>query len=265
MAGRPLGRPMAAEDGESGIRTTEIVFDIVESIERRQGARLVDITADVDRSKSTIYTHLVTLVRLGYVTNEDGVYQLGLKFLDLGTYARGVYEVYHAARPKLKRLAEETGERVQLMVESDGRGVYLARFEGSRAIPAAVRLGTPRYLHLSSAGKAILASLPDRRVDDIVAEWGLPTATDHTVVDPDALADELEAIRERGYALNRQESIQSAWSIGSPVRTGDEVLGAVSLSGPIHRLQDGSTVRDDLVTDVMAAVEEIEIDVSLAP
>lgn len=252
------------QNDERGIRTTEVVFEIIESIKRRNGARLVEITEDIDRSKSTLYTHLVSLVNLGYVRNDDGIYQLDLPFLDLGTYARATYEIFPTAKPKLNQLAAETNERVQLMVEWNGRGVYLYRAEGHRAIPAEVRPGTPRYLHLSSAGKAILANLPANQVDKILEQWGLPTKTDHTVVDQATLTEELEVIRSRGYAINKQESIQGAWSVGVAINRESNVLGAVSLSGPIHRVRDEDYVREDLLQAILATADEIEIETNLA-
>lgn len=250
---------MAAESDGSGIRTTEVVFDIIKSITERGGADLAEIAEDVDRSKSTLYTHLSTLVSLGYVRNEEGRYQLGLAFLEWGTYARSLYEVYQWARPKIKQIAIETGERVQLMVEDDGRGIYLYRAEGHRAIPAAVRLGTPRFLHLSSAGKAILAHLPSDEIEGIIDRWGLPTKTPNTVVDQGSLKDELDTVRERGYAVNRQESIQGSWSIGVPIRHDTRLLGAVSLSGPTHRIRGDDGIQSDLLSTVRSTVEEIEI------
>ena len=255
---------MKVRGDERGIRTTEVVFDIIETIKRQNGARLVDITDEVDRSKSTIYTHLVSLVNLGYVRNDEGTYQLDLPFLDLGTYTRTTYDIFPTAKPKLNRLAAVTNERVQLMVESNGRGVYLYRAEGRRAIPAEVRPGTPRFLHLSSAGKAILAHLSRDRVDEIVDQWGLPTKTNHTVVDREILSAELEDIRHNGYAINRQESIQGAWSVGVAINRDNEVLGALSLSAPIHRVRDGDQVRDDVLQAVLATADEIEIETNLA-
>lgn len=255
---------MVVQSDESGIRTTAVVFDIVESIMRREGATLLEIAEDVDRSKSTLYAHLVTLVDLGYVRKDEAGYRLGIKFLDLGTHARETYEFYGPAKRKLRRLADETGERAQLMVEADGRGVYILREEGAQAIPAAVRLGRPRHLHLSSAGKAILAHLEEERVDEIVETWGLPTQTAHSVTDRDRLDEELGTIRERGYATNRQESIQGAWSIGVPVRRGESVVAAISLSGPAHRLGDGGELRDDVTNLVMAYAEEIGIESTIA-
>lgn len=254
---------MVGRGEASGIRTTEVVFDIVESIRTREGATLAEITDDVDRAKSTIYAHLSTLVALGYVRNEGNRYRLGLAFLDLGTDARRTYRVFGLAKPKLDQLALETGERVQLMVEDDGRGVYLYRAMGERAIPADVRLGAPRYLHLSSAGKAILADLPADVVAAHIDRWGLPTKTPHTVVDRGDLSAELETIRERGYAINRQESIRGSWSIGVAIRHEAAVLGAISLSAPVNRVRDENGIRDDLLTAVRSTVDEIEIEADL--
>ncbi|WP_436348735.1 hypothetical protein [Natronorubrum sp. FCH18a] len=50
------------------------------------------------------------LERNRYVVNEDGRYRLGLEFLHTGVHVRNQYEVSHAAKDRIDRLAEETDE-----------------------------------------------------------------------------------------------------------------------------------------------------------
>ncbi len=57
------------------------------------------------------------------------------------------------------------------------------------------------------SAKAILSAFPDERVRDIVDRHGLPAKTPQTITDPDALFEELATIRERGFALNREEIV----------------------------------------------------------
>lgn len=255
---------MTSKSPERNIKTTQVILDILKSIKNRRGATLSEIVEDVDRSKSTVSIHLSTLGDLAYVTRDGMTYQLDIKFLDFGSYARGTYEVYEAAKPKLKALADETEERVQLMVESDGRGIYIYRAEGSRAIPANIRLGKPRYMHISSAGKAILANLPDERVNEIIAEWGIPAKTDQSITDREELKSELNRVSERGFALNKEESLQGIWAIGASVTEGADVKGAISVSGPSHRLQSDEEIRDGLPSKVLSYAEEIEIELNMA-
>lgn len=255
---------MSAESPKKNIKTTQVVFDIIESIKNREGATLSEIVKDIDRSKSTVCLHLSTLQDLGYVTRDDMVYQLEIKLLDFGSYARRSYKVYEVAKPKLKALAEETDERVQLMVENDGRGIYIYRAEGGRAIPATIRIGKPRYLHISSAGKTILANLPETRVDAIIEEWGLPARTGQSITDHRKLKTELEEISEQGFAMNKEESLQGIWAIGAPITKGTDVRGAISISGPSHRLQSDGEIREELPNKVLSYAEEIEIELSMA-
>lgn len=255
---------MSPETPKKNIKTTQVVFDIIESIKNREGATLSKIVEDVDRSKSTVLLHLSTLEDLGYVTRDELVYQLEIKFLDFGSYARRSYDVYEVAKPKLKALAEETDERVQLMVENDGLGIYIYRAEGGRAIPASIRIGKPRYLHLSSAGKAILANLPETRVDEIIEEWGLPAKTGKSITDRRQLKTEIAEISKRGFAVNREESLQGIWAIGAPITEGTEVRGAISVAGPSHRLQSDDEIREGLPNKVLSSAEEIVIELSMA-
>ncbi|MFB6187002.1 MAG: IclR family transcriptional regulator C-terminal domain-containing protein, partial [Halobacteriaceae archaeon] len=66
-------------------------------------------------------------------------------------------------------------------------------------------IGARRLPHANAAGKAILAHLPEDVVHDILDRTGLPEHTKHTITSRKELFDELDSIRERGYAVNRGE------------------------------------------------------------
>ncbi|MFC7197268.1 IclR family transcriptional regulator [Halosimplex aquaticum] len=84
----------------------------------------------------------------------------------------------------------------------------------------------------------MLAYMDDERLDGIIEEHGLPSVTENTITDEDELRAELGAIRERGYATDDEERLEGIRCVAAPVRTsGDEVVGAVSVSGIKSRMQ----------------------------
>jgi DNA-binding IclR family transcriptional regulator len=125
-------------------------------------------------------------------------------------------------------------------------------------------IGNRRPLHQLAAGKAILAALPTEEVDRIVDRRGLPSRTDNTITDEERLREELERVRERGYAFNRSESIEGLNAVGACFR--DEEgwpLGALSISGPANRLT-GSLFEDELPNRLLGAINEVEINLKYA-
>lgn len=94
--------------------------------------------------------------------------------------------------------------------------------------------------HATGLGKAMLAYSPAEVVAARVAA-GLPALTPRTIVTPGLLARELSSIRERGVALDREESTVGLLCAAAPVLDGDgHVVGAISVSGISARLLDRS-------------------------
>jgi DNA-binding IclR family transcriptional regulator len=245
------------------IKTTETVFDIIEFIHEEEACSLVEIVDGLGLAKSTVHAHLVSLIERGYVVRADGKYRTGLRFLDLGTKARRNREIFKHIKPRMERFAEETGERTQFMIEEQGRGIYIYRAESSRAVPTDASIGKHRYLHTCSTGKAILAHLPQERVDEIIDEWGLPAVTQHTITDKDELMEELDQIRERGYATNKQESIKNLWAIGAAITDKNgELAGALSIGGPGHRMREENRFEEQLPNKLLGIAEEIELHIT---
>lgn len=243
---------------ERSVGSVETMFRIVETLVERDGAGVTELANDLGLAKSTVHQQLSTLANLGYVVKEGDEYHAGLRFLSIGEHARKRKTVSELAEPMVDQLATETEERAQFFVEEHGRAIYLYIKEGEHGVKADRHPGKLRYLHSSAGGKAILAHLPRERVDEIVDRWGLPAETDGTITDRETLFDELEKVRERGYATNKEESIDGLWSLGVPVVADGEVVGSFSVSGPRHRL-DTEWFRNELPDLLRGAANELEL------
>ena len=222
------------------VRTTQKTFDIVEALADRDAAGITELADELDMSKSIVHNHVSTLQDRGYVVRDGEEYRLSYKFLDIGGRRRQQLGIYQNGRPEIKKLASETGELVNLGVEERGKCIYLFQARGSEAVKLELNhTGAAENLHSTAIGKAILAHLPDERIETIVDQHGLPKRTEKTVTKYDALLDELEEIRERGFATDDEESIPGLRCVAAPIKTTDmNVLGAVSVSGPISRIKD---------------------------
>ncbi|ELZ84653.1 IclR family transcriptional regulator [Haloferax elongans ATCC BAA-1513] len=246
------------------LKSLQRATKLIETIEQLNGARLVDLTKHVDLSKGSIHTQLATLRDAGYITKRGDEYQLGLRFVTLGEYVKGTQRVYEAAKNQVDRLAAETGEYADLVVENEGLEVALKVARGKRAMETEYHISveeTPQYLHNSSAGKAILAHLPEDRVHEIIDKHGLNPRTPNTITDRDALFDQLAVIRERGYAVNDEEDIRGFRAVGAPILDIDSnPIGAISVSAPTSRLK-GERFETEIPDRVMQATNVVEIDI----
>lgn len=250
---------MASKNGGSGrITTLEKGFQIIEIIEDEEAATLTEIADRMDLARSTVHDYLTTLLDLEYLVKNDRAYQLGLKFTRLGTNARETVPLSSVITPYLERLADETEETVWFLVEECGLAVYLAHAEGEQGIKTEHFIGGRSYLHCHAGGKAILAQLPEDRVNEIIDKHGLPEITKNTITSREALFEELERIREQNYAQNQSEQLEETRAVSAAIVIDGEVLGAISVGGPAHRLR-GERFEEELPNLVMSAVNEIRL------
>lgn len=252
---------MPAEEADKRrIKTAVRVFEIVEAIHELRGATLTDLSETLNIPKSTLHAYLSTLEELKYVERAGDEYDLGLRFFDLGFYTRNRIEMLRKAEQVLKELARECREVVWLAVEDQGKVLYVATERNNHPVWAHAEVGTRQYMNCSAAGKAILAFLPDERVEEVVAKHGLPRNTEWTITDPDELQEELSWIEEHGYAINKQETAEGIHAIGAPVLVDGKVFGAVTVSGPANRLNI-DTPEEDIVRLVKGASDEIGLNI----
>lgn len=244
--------------GGRGIKSDETLFDIVELLREVDGAGVTEIADHLDIAKSTAHGHLTTLLDRGYVVKRGQEYHLGLKFFEYGQYVRGQLEIFKSGMDAVDRLETATDEMVWLISYQNGKLIYVYGRAGNNDIDVNALLGTRGHMHCNSGGKAILAHLPGETVERIVDRHGLPARTENTITDRERLFEELERIRERGYALNLAEDLEGIHAIGVPLIVDGEVQGALSVAGPAHRMSK-ERCENEIIERLQAATDEIDL------
>lgn len=247
------------KDIKTQAKTTRTSLEIVAALRDLDGSTIDELSEYLGYSPSTIHRHLVTLREEGFVVQQRKTYQVGLKFLTFGGYAQRSITAYPMIKEKVDYLAEETGERAQFIVEEHGKRIYLYTEVGESAVQTGAHVGKRGALHASAGGKAILSELSEDRIKGIISEHGLSKTGRNTITSESELFEELETIQERGYAFNRQETTDGVHAIGAAVTdVNDEVLGALSVSGPAHRLK-GDHLTEIFPERILGAVNELEL------
>jgi IclR family acetate operon transcriptional repressor len=194
-----------------------------------------DLVRRTGLPKSSVHRLMGELVRTGLVEQEGHAFRLSLLMFELGQSVPRPGTLHDAARPYMADLHQATQQNVGLAVLSEGDVVYLDLFPGKDAPRLPQRVGSRWPAHASCSGKAILAFSGDALPD--AARSPLRRLTQHTIADPAAFADELERIRRRGVAYDRQESFATVVGVASPVTGPDsEVVAALSVSGLAGRI-----------------------------
>lgn len=254
---------MARERGARTFDSDDLLFDIVEYLRDTHTAGVSEIAESVDAAKSTVHGHLRTLQRRGYVASEDGIYRIGLEFLHLGKHAQHSKDVFQMAKEKVDRLAEQTGELAECIIEENGLGFPLYRSGGEQTIRSPDPVGAGIPLHQLAAGKCILANLPAERVEEILDRHGLASRTPNTITSESELQEELDTVREQGYAFNKGESLPITIAISAPILTQNQVYGALSITGPEKRINEPS-YQQEIIDLLTGATNELAVNLEWA-
>ncbi|MBC2961737.1 IclR family transcriptional regulator [Nocardioides deserti] len=199
-----------------------------------------EISRSLDLPKAVVHRILTTLCSRDFLELNESTrrYTLGPSWLVMGsTYAQRV-DVRDLARDALVRLSAQTSETSTLSIRHGNHRVYLDQVTPRREVIMSVEVGARFPLHAGSSSKAFLAFLPPEDQEDYLHSVDLVALTDQTVIDRRLLAEELAAVRERGYSVSFGERQQGAGAIAAPLLDFENRPAAVvSVCGPAARIQ----------------------------
>ncbi|MFD5245486.1 IclR family transcriptional regulator [Amycolatopsis sp. NPDC058340] len=228
---------MAAEKNgrDGGVQSLQRAFELLEHLADTGGeASLSELATLSGLPMPTIHRLIRTLVDLGYVRqNTNRRYALGARLIRLGENASMQFGSW--ARPLLAELVDEVGETANLAVLERDEVVYVAQVPSKHSMRMFTEVGRRLLPHGTGVGKAMLAHLPPEDVTALLARTGMPSYTEHTFTDQDALLRELAKIAQQGYALDEAEQELGVRCVAVAV-PGAPVPAAVSVSGPSGRL-----------------------------
>jgi IclR family transcriptional regulator, acetate operon repressor len=190
-----------------------------------------EIAAAVGVPARDVEPLIAGLERHGLVRRDGAGVRPGPAALHFARSGIGRADLVEQAGPSMRRLAEESGETVNLMVPTAGGTEAIAQEDGRHLLGATSWIGRDVPDHASAAGKVFLA----HGVSEIRPR--LERLTPRTLVDPAALEEDLAAVRERGYATLVDELEPGLSVVAAPVRdAGGGVVAALAISGPTTRL-----------------------------
>ena len=238
--GRPPGTKNRAGDGKNQSLTRALTL-LERLSETSTGMHLTDLSYQLGMPAATVHRLLSTFEELDFVEQdpEQGLWFIGLKAFTVGNAFLHRRDFVASARPHMHSLVEQCGETVNLGVIDDGEVVFISQVESREVMRMIVRLGSRSPIHASGVGKALLASMPEQSVARILQRRGLARYTERTIDSPALLRQELERVRQQGYALDDEEHAIGLRCVAAPIfDENGQALAAISLSGPKARIVD---------------------------
>ncbi|MCO8245484.1 MULTISPECIES: IclR family transcriptional regulator [unclassified Haladaptatus] len=254
---------MKGKNKPKRIKASARSLSVLEALMTLGQASETEISEHLDMAKSTTHYHLTTLASHEFVVKEGANYRLSMRFLNMGHSTIDQLDIYQVGKHKIDQLAKETGELCILMIEERGYGYYVYDAQGTNAVNFDTT-GSQKYLHDNALGKSVLAHLPAERIDEIIDRHGLPATTPHTITDRSKLEAELETIRERDIAFDREEQLEGLCCVATAIQPSNEdgskgVYGSISIAGPASRMK-GDYFTENLAMAVSDTANLIELE-----
>jgi DNA-binding IclR family transcriptional regulator len=115
-------------------------------------------------------------------------------------------------------------------------------------------------LHATSTGKCLAASLPDERLDELLADTTPEPFTEATITDSSALRTELQRVRDDGFAFCRGEHTEGVVGVAAPIpETDASRTAALGVCGPARSLS-GRYLKEDITGQVLSTTKTIQVD-----
>lgn len=212
-------------------------ISILEALSAVDGINLEQLSRMTELPKATLLRFLSTLISLGYVYRDGAdMYHLTLKMFSVGSRSLNHIDLINTAKPFAKELCQSLGETVHMGILEDDYAVYVLKEESSYTLRMYSRIGKVIPLYCTAIGKIFLSEMSESELEDYFRRNPLKPFTPKSIRTHQALREELERTRQRGWAIDDEEREENVFCIGAPVRdyTG-KTVAALSVSWPIFR------------------------------
>jgi len=206
----------------------------------RRPLSLSDISRLLSIPASSCHDVLRAMLARGYlyeVAPRAGFYPT-TRLFDLAKVITDHDPILQRADALLRKMRDTIDESVSLAKAGKTGATYLLVFEPSHPLRFMVHVGhSVRSLHATSAGKAYLGSLSPDKFEAYLKTAKLTPLTPKTIRSKTELRDDIAQSRQRGYFLNREESVENATTVSASFNwNGADYI--VTIAGPNSRMAD---------------------------
>jgi DNA-binding IclR family transcriptional regulator len=209
--------------------------------------------------KSTASVLMSSLARRRILSRIDnGRYRLGWRLFELSQTILDTTEFRVEALRAMEELVQSWRETLHLAVLDGVQALYIEKLQPSPAVKIPItRPGARVPAHSCGVGKVLLAHGDWEYLASQLEDQGMPALTSNTIATPDALADELEWVRELRYAYDNEETLVGLCCVAAPIYdSGGTVVAAVSFSVPAYRFHAKKEKYTAAILDAASRISE---------
>ena len=258
-----------AEQGARGTRTLRDVdrmggfakgLSVIEAFGKgRNRLTIAEVARLSGLDRASARRCLLTLVEARYASADDRYFELTPRILRLGhSYLSA--SLPRLVQPSLDQLSDRLRDSCSAAVLGGKDVIYIARSSAHRIMGAGLHAGSRLPAYCSTLGRVLLAALPPEQAREMLEASDRAKLTEKTLTEVDALMDELERIREAGYAYIDQELEVGSRSVAVPIRNlSNRTVAAANVGLHVSR-SSAERVREEILPalfDLQAQLAEI--------
>jgi DNA-binding IclR family transcriptional regulator len=232
------------ERNQSGTQSIERAMEVMRRVAEAgiDGVRLMDLVNATGLKQPTVSRLVAALIREGLIEQdgENRRFYLGVEAFALGAIASARFGIHNLALDALVRLAATTEDSAFLSIPRDTFSICLHREEGAFPIRTQVLKAGDRYpLGVGAGSLAILAAMPDRDVERVIASNAAWVARSYPAHSANSLRQLVAETRSAGFAVNKGLIVQGSWGVGvAIIEDAGKPLGALSVAAIESRLPE---------------------------
>jgi IclR family transcriptional regulator, KDG regulon repressor len=220
---------------------------------------VTEVSRALGVTKAAAYNIMSAMVNVGFLQRdpETRKYSLGLKVCQVGMLQPQAYDLSLSAHGPAQELSRSQ-RLITRVAMWDGEAMLItAAYYPQNRTELSSSIGPRIHAYASALGRAVLAYLPPDELTGYINQIHMEPFTATTITDKQELLRELDATRQRGYAVDREESVYGFACLGAPLFNGrSAVIGALSISGNPEKVLDEHR-QTELARDLLRAAAEI--------
>ncbi|KKB74319.1 MULTISPECIES: IclR family transcriptional regulator [Bacillus] len=225
---------------ESKNKTVVKAMTLLNLFLTREKLSLNDMIELTGMPKTSVYRMVRSLEDMGFLDRyEDGMYALGLLFLQYGQLVSDRLDIRKIALPVMEKLRDEVDEAVHLIVREGDEAMYIEKIEGTHTVRLYTAIGRRSPLYAGACARSILTFLPREERDEYIRKTDLVPIASGTIRDKDELARVLDESYRNGYTVSHSELEDYTSAIAAPIFNNKrQIVAGISIAGFEARFQN---------------------------
>lgn len=254
------------ESQRQGISSLEIGLNILNTLTRHaKPLPLKELSSILGLSSSRLHKYMVSLLRMGYISQEEGQgYVLSKSCLMLGVAALSRIDPIQSAFSAAHQLNAELDKTLSVTIWNGKAPLVIQWLDASQPIAVNIRLGMELSPFYSVSGRIFLANLPEKRLKAMLDEFYLnPPALPRyrgQHLERDAFEQHLMQIRHDNLCCFYSDFLPDINVVGSPVIDYNghisSVISLIGLHGDTD-VQPGSFYSEKIRRSAQSVTEAI--------